>query len=68
MRLSLPIIATNVLPSSVIYLCPLSLITHIYYYKIVAIVRRVFNGSAVRVVSYLVKLYVGVAYSVHSEF
>jgi len=37
-------------------------------YRVVAIVRRIYNGFAVGVVSYLVKLCVGVTYSVHSEF
>ena len=40
MRLSLPIIATKVLPSSVIYRCPLSLI-FMHCYQVVAIGRRV---------------------------
>ena len=37
-------------------------------YQVVAICRRIYDGSAVRMIPYLVELYVGVAYPIHSEF
>ena len=36
-------------------------------YQVVAIGRRIYDGSAVRMIPYLVELYVGVAYPIHSE-
>ena len=65
------IILAHYCNESVAFICDISVsvvLDYVHRYQIVAISWRIYNGSAVRMVPHLIELYVGVTYSIHSEF